>query len=263
MHVVWKVPASEEKTIDAFWKEHEEWMRASHTMGLEGDDSEKPRLLHYYIAKGPEMKEPLNPGSEPTGNLLYIMSEAYAAGSGCAKHMELGNRDKADWFKQMMEYNGKYGHHMDLGTTTNFTALMDGLQPQIYQPGDPTIHMVMKVPASEEKTIDAFWKEHEEWMRKSHVQTRDGDDSEKPRLTSFNIRKGPEMKDPLNPKPEPTGNILYVMSESYAAASGIGKHMELGQKDKADWFKQLMEYVGKYGTHMDIGSASVFTYLGK
>merc|ERR1711935_704053 len=177
IHVVWKVPASEEKTMDAFWKEHEEWMRASHVMGDVAGD--KPRLLHFYIAKGPEMKDPLAPTPEPTGSLLYIMSESCVASEDIAKHMDKCGKEKPEWMKQMMEYNGKYGQHMDMGTTTNLTALSDNQQPSIYQPGDPCIHIVWRVPSSEEKTMDAFWMEHQEWMRASHVQTRDGDDSVK------------------------------------------------------------------------------------
>jgi len=33
IHIVWSVPASEETAMDAFWKEHEEWMRTKHQMG--------------------------------------------------------------------------------------------------------------------------------------------------------------------------------------------------------------------------------------
>jgi len=263
IHIVWKVPAEEEATMDAFWKEHEEWMRSGHTMGEEGDDSTNPRLLHFHIAKGPEMKDPLAPEPEPTGNLLYVMSESYVAASGIAKHMELGNKEKAEWFGKMMEYNGKYGHHMDMGSTTVYTALEDTQPASIYQAGDPCIHLVMSVPAEEEKTLDAFWKEHETWMRKSHVMTRDGDDSVKPRLTSFNIRKGPEMKDPLSATPEPTGNILFIMSETYTDGAGIGKHMELAGKDMPEMMPKLIEYMGKYGKHMDIGSTKIFTLLDK
>lgn len=260
IHVVWKVPESEEKTMDAFWKEHEEWMRASHTMGESGKD--EPRLLHFHIAKGPEMENPLDPQSKPTGKLVYVMSESYVAAAGIAKHMELGNKDKPEWFKKMLEYNEQYGCHMDIGSTKNFTALHDTWQPSIYKAGDPCIHMVWKVPNAEEKTMDAFWKTHETWMRKSHQMTRDGDDSTKPRLTSFNIRKGPEMENPLDPDTKPTGNLLYIMSETYADAAGISKHLELVGKDIPDWFKTMQEYDAKYCVHKDL-SSQVFTFLDK
>ena len=81
------------------------------------------------------MKDPLAPEPEPTGNLLYVMSESYVAASGIAKHMELGNKEKAEWFGKMMEYNGKYGHHMDMGSTTVYTALEDTQPASIYQAG--------------------------------------------------------------------------------------------------------------------------------
>jgi hypothetical protein len=260
IHLAWKVPASEEKTMDAFWKEHEEWMRASHTMGVIG--AAEPRLLHFHIAKGPELENPLDPQSKPTGKIVYVMSESYATDAGIAKHMELGNKDKPDWFKKMVGYNEQYGCHIDIGSTRNFTALHDTWQPSIYKAGDPCIHMVWKVPKQEEKSLDDFWKQHETWMRQSHQMAREGDDSTKPRLTSFNIRKGPEMENPLDPKTKPTGNLLYIMSETYAAGTGIAKHMELGQKDMAEWFKKLMEYDAKYCRFKDM-SSQVFTFLDK
>lgn len=262
IHVVWSVPASEEAAMDAFWKEHEAWMREKHTMGP--GESQGPNLLHFYIAKGAEMENALAQPPVPTGNLLYIMSESYLDGAQIGQHMEQGNAEKAEWFKQMLEYNEKYGKHMDIGSTVNFTGLSDTQdfsQKSLYQPGDPCIHIVWSVPEDKVETMDAFWKEHEAWMRESHDLKRDGDDSERPRLTSFNIRKGAEMENALAQPPVPTGKTLYIMSESYAAASGIAKHMELGQANKGEWFAQMLEYNAEYCTHMDIGSTAVFTHL--
>jgi hypothetical protein len=166
----------------------------------------------------------------------------------------------------MMEYSASYSKHMDVGCAMNFTGLVDTedfATPSIYQAGDPCIHMIQSVPSSEEATMDAFWKEHEAWMRTCHDLTREGDDSERVRITSFNIRKGAEMEDAMAQPPVPTGNILYIMSESYAAASGVAKHLELCSAQKGEWMAQLMAYNGKYAKFIEIGQTSVFTCLGK
>ena len=178
IHIVWRVPASEEATMDAFWKEHEAWMREKHTSACPAlvfsthlrnhcetiffsrihilqnspppgflcppclpparslapatatptpavgpGESQGPNLLHFYIAKGPEMENALAQPPVPTGNLLYVMSETYLDGAQIGQHMEQGNTEKAEWFKQMLEYNEAYGKHMDIGSTVVFTHL--------------------------------------------------------------------------------------------------------------------------------------------
>jgi hypothetical protein len=227
-------------------------------------ESQGPNLLHFYIAKGPEMEDALAQPPVPTGNVLYVMSETYLDGAQIGQHMEQGNTEKAEWFKQMLEFNAAYGKHMDIGSTSNFTGISDTqdfAQKSIYQPGDACIHIVWSVPADKVAEMDAFWKEHEAWIRATHDMTRDGDGSERPRLTSFNIRKGAEMENALAQPPVPTGNTLYIMSESYVAASDIGKHMELGQTNMGEWFGKMMAHNATYGKHMDVGSTAVFTHL--
>ena len=86
-------------------------------------------------------------------------------------------------------------------------------------------------------------------------------ESQGPNLLHFYIAKGPEMEDALAQPPVPTGNTLYIMSESYVAASDIGKHMELGQTNMGEWFGKMMAHNATYGKHMDVGSTAVFTHL--
>ena len=57
IHIIWRVPSSDEAKVDKYWKSHEQWMRKSHNFGLEGDDSSNPRLLKFYIAKGKELNK--------------------------------------------------------------------------------------------------------------------------------------------------------------------------------------------------------------
>ena len=99
-------------------------MRASHTMGTAGDDAEKPRLTSFYIAKGKELNDPMNPESGETGNLIYSMSETYAAPTGIAKHMELATKD---WpgMASLPEKAEKYGVFMHVGAASVFTNFKD------------------------------------------------------------------------------------------------------------------------------------------
>ena len=122
IHMMWKVPAADEPAVDAYWKGHETWMQSAHTFGAVGDDETEPRLLKFYIAKGKELNNPLDPESGETGNLLYIMSETYAAPSGIASHMA---KASAEWpgMADLPSYSEKYGVFMEAGSCAVFTNL--------------------------------------------------------------------------------------------------------------------------------------------
>ena len=251
------VPADKEAEIDEVFKGHEAWMRTQHKMGADGDDSEMIRLLEFYISKGKEPVDPMDPSKGDTGNLLYIMSEVYAAPEGIGKHMEEGGKNWPDMAKfppMAMEL----GKMVQVGACTVFTCLEDTATPFTTSYGQPGIHMAMAVPAEKEAEVDALWKGHEEFMRANHTMGVDGDDSEKPRLTSFYITKGKQPVDPMDPSKGETGNILYSMSETYAAPEGIAKHMELGGANWPDMPK-LVELMGEYGLFMEVGATTVLT----
>ena len=253
------VPADKEAEIDEVFKGHEAWMRTQHKMGADGDDSEMIRLLEFYISKGKEPVDPMDPSKGDTGNLLYIMSEVYAAPEGIGKHMEEGGKNWPDMAKfppMAMEL----GKMVQVGACTVFTCLEDTATPFTTSYGQPGIHMAMAVPAEKEAEVDALWKGHEEFMRANHTMGVDGDDSEKPRLTSFYITKGKQPVDPMDPSKGETGNILYSMSETYAAPEGIAKHMELGGANWPDMPK-LVELMGEYGLFMEVGATTVLTNL--
>ena len=122
----------------------------------------------------------------------------------------------------------------------------------------PCIHLVWRVPKADEAAVDAYWKSHEEWMRKSHVLGLDGDDATTPRLLEFNISKGEELNNPMDPTSGLTGNLLYIMSETYAAAAGIASHMAKGSTEWPGMAK-LGEMGAKYGVFMEAGATKVFT----
>ena len=91
IHMSWIVPADKEAEVDAFWKRHEKWMRETHTIGVVyPEDEAKPKLLHYYISKGPQMKDPMKPEEGTTGNFVYQMAESYVSDEDLKNHLKVG-----------------------------------------------------------------------------------------------------------------------------------------------------------------------------
>jgi len=77
--VMWTVPADEVAEGDRIFASHVEWM-AGHPR--EGDTA----LLSYKISKGPELANPVDPTSEPTGDTIFVLSEVYESPAGVAEH---------------------------------------------------------------------------------------------------------------------------------------------------------------------------------
>ena len=50
-------------------------------------------LLDYSISKGPELTNPMDPSSEPTGNTTFVVDERYASPAGIANHWQ----ETANW----------------------------------------------------------------------------------------------------------------------------------------------------------------------
>ena len=53
-------------------------------VSLEGDAA----LLSYSISKGPELSNPMDPSSEPTGNTIFVVDECYETAAGIARHWQ-------------------------------------------------------------------------------------------------------------------------------------------------------------------------------
>ena len=50
-------------------------------------------LLDYSVSKGPELSNPMDPSSEPTGNTTFVIDERYASPAGIANHWQ----ETANW----------------------------------------------------------------------------------------------------------------------------------------------------------------------
>jgi len=45
-------------------------------------------LLDYSVSRGPELSNPMDPSSEPTGNTTFVIDERYASPAGIARHWQ-------------------------------------------------------------------------------------------------------------------------------------------------------------------------------
>ena len=67
---------------DRLFQSHGPWMEATHHRS--GDSA----LLTYDVSKAPELSNPFDASSEPTGNTCFILSEIYETEAGVADHFE-------------------------------------------------------------------------------------------------------------------------------------------------------------------------------
>jgi hypothetical protein len=73
--------------FDRLFASHGKWMETSHPR------SGELALLSYNVSKGAELSNPLDPGSEPTGNTVYVLDEIYESEAGVTNHWALSQ----DW----------------------------------------------------------------------------------------------------------------------------------------------------------------------
>ena len=67
---------------DRLFTTHAPWMEATHAR--QGDAA----LLSYDVSKAPELSNPMDPSSAPTGNTCFILNEVYETQAGVADHFK-------------------------------------------------------------------------------------------------------------------------------------------------------------------------------
>jgi hypothetical protein len=77
--VFWTVPEEDVAEGDRIFESHVKWMTGH---PREGDTA----LLSYRIAKGPELSDPVDPTSAPTGDTIFTLYEVYQTPAGVAEH---------------------------------------------------------------------------------------------------------------------------------------------------------------------------------
>ncbi len=65
---------------DRIFQSHAPWMEATHHR------SGEKALLNYNLSKAPELSNPFDPSSAPTGNTCFILSEVYESEAGVTDH---------------------------------------------------------------------------------------------------------------------------------------------------------------------------------
>ena len=82
------------------FQKHAEWMEKTHPR--EGELA----LLRYNIIKAPELMEPFNPNSEPTGNTMFVLDEMYETQAGLDEHWRMAAEEWED-MPALVEWSAK------------------------------------------------------------------------------------------------------------------------------------------------------------
>ena len=88
------------------------------------------------------------------------------------------------------------------------------------------------------KEGDRIFDSHAAWMAKTHY--REGNKA----LLLYNIVKGPELANPVDPSSKATGNTCFVLTEVYESPAGVEDHWKQGAESWQD-FPALAAWAGR------------------
>jgi hypothetical protein len=77
--IMWTVGRDDVEAGDRLFESHGKWM-TDHPR--EGNTA----LLDYSISKGPELENPVDPNSAPTGDTIFVLDEFYESPAGVVEH---------------------------------------------------------------------------------------------------------------------------------------------------------------------------------
>lgn len=75
-------PPDQVKEGDRIFGSHAPWMKSTHHR--DGDNA----LLTYNVSKSPELSNPLDQSSAPTGNTVFVLHEIYQTDAGVTDHFQ-------------------------------------------------------------------------------------------------------------------------------------------------------------------------------
>ena len=84
-------PPDQVEEGDRIFRSHGPWMEATHHR--KGDKA----LLSYNVSKAPELSNPLDINSAPTGNTCFILNEIYETNAGVTDHFQLSQSSWQDF----------------------------------------------------------------------------------------------------------------------------------------------------------------------
>jgi hypothetical protein len=97
--IMWTVGPDDVATGDRLFEAHADWM-TRHARA--GDTA----LRSYSISKGPELSNPLDPDSAPTGNTIFALDEFYESPAGQVEHWRLArSSDPAEGWPDALKAN--------------------------------------------------------------------------------------------------------------------------------------------------------------
>jgi hypothetical protein len=84
---------------------------------------------------------------------------------------------------------------------------------------------------------DRIFASHAKWLGNTHA--REGEKA----LLLYNLVKGPELSNPMDPSSAPTGNTSFVLTEVYETPAGVADHW----KQTASWeeFPAVVAWLSK------------------
>ena len=94
--ITWVAGPDKVAEIDRLVESHGSYMAKTH------DRDGSHALVSYDLSKGPELENPLDPGSKSTGNTRYVLSEVYTSPAGIANHWQVSAESWSD-FTAMVE----------------------------------------------------------------------------------------------------------------------------------------------------------------
>jgi hypothetical protein len=80
--IMWTVGPDDVAEGDRLFDGHGKWMTGH---ARKGDTA----LRSYSISKGPELSNPLDPDSSPTGNTIFVLDEVYESPAGPVEHWRM------------------------------------------------------------------------------------------------------------------------------------------------------------------------------
>jgi hypothetical protein len=89
--LIFAAPPDQVAEGDRIFRSHGPWMEATHHRA--GDKA----LLSYNVSKAPELSNPVDLNSAPTGNTLFILNEIYETNAGVVDHFEMSQSSWEDF----------------------------------------------------------------------------------------------------------------------------------------------------------------------
>lgn len=92
-------PRDQVEEGDRLFRSHRRWMESTHHR-----DGERA-LLSYEVSRAPELTNPMDTASAPTGNMCYVLAEVYESEAGVADHFAQAQSNWED-FQALGEWLG-------------------------------------------------------------------------------------------------------------------------------------------------------------